>query len=424
MEQLKVVASFDWLDQEENVGVVSYENVTGKDVYAFEYDKQWIRNHPNIVLDGALNIVSGVQYINQNNHIFGCFSDCLPDHWGKIIVEFNKHHDYDAYKYSSSEWEYLKATDDFLRSGGFRFKDTKTDEYITINSESCVQNIFEIDKLYEYANNVEEKELEREIPDRNIVKRLYSFTSSVGGARPKANVIDKDGIYIAKFPSSTDGWNVGRWEYFANKVAEECGIKTAKTKVIEIKKGNDIFLSKRFDRTDDGKRIHMASALNLLGVPIDNISDPIYGYYSLSESILQLGLSKKVNLMLEEIYRRAALSICIGNCDDHLKNHSFLLRKNGWELSPVYDINPTFGHTHTLLFGGKSNIGNLDDLFKSHKMYMLDEEQAYGIIKEVTQCMKYWKNIASECKIKDSEMDKFEKDFEVNLKWGIGGRAR
>ena len=122
-----------------------------------------------------------------------------------------------------------------------------------------------------------------------------------------------------------------------------------------------------------------------------------------------------VEQSIQELYRRIAFNICIGNADDHLKNHSFILTKKGWELSPVYDINPSIFETHSLLIDGISNKSSLGNLYKAHQLYRLDKDTAYGIIEEVAQNMKTWKSIASDCSISDGEMELFSQRFEVGM---------
>jgi serine/threonine-protein kinase HipA len=202
-------------------------------------------------------------------------------------------------------------------------------------------------------------------------------------------------------------------------MAEHCGIHIATTKLITLSSGHDVFLSKRFDRTPDGKRIHMASALNLLGLTQEDTHKRYYAYPEIADFIVSNGTD--VEKSLQELYRRIAYTICIGNTDDHLKNHSFLLTKKGWELSPVYDINPSVGHTHSLLIDGVSNASSLDNLFKAHKLYKLDKEVAFDIIKDVTQNMKNWKNTARDCGIseKDKAYDDFSQRFTEGMSWSI-----
>lgn len=411
MNRLEVIASFDWLKEEKTIGYLGYDKLPEHNVYSFEYSKQWIKDHPDIMLGKDLLPFTGMQYSKPGKGIFGCFSDCLPDYWGRTLIELKEMESAsrkDRQKFGLTDWDYLQGVQDILRIGGFRFKNPETGEYLNASDFNQVPPILNVEELYQAARKIEEGEWTREGPDRRWIERLFKPGSSVGGARPKACVSDGNDLYIAKFPSTIDRWNDGRWEFFANKMAEQCGICTAETKIIPLSGSHDIFLSKRFDRTPDGRRVHMASALNLLGLTLDD-SDR-HGYTEIVDLIISKGTN--VEQSLQELYRRVAFTICIGNADDHLKNHSFLLTKKGWTLSPVYDINPTTFHSHSLRIDGTSNESSLDKLYRAHELYHLDSTTAYTIIKDVTSTMKDWKHTAKDCGISRDEMELFSDRFE------------
>lgn len=412
MERLEVIASFDWLEQEETIGYLEYDSLKGRDVFSFEFTRQWIKSHPDIILGADLQPFTGKQYAEPGRGIFGCFADCLPDFWGRLLMDL-KAKQSASRMVKLSDWDYLKGIEDTLRVGGFRFKNPDTGHYLNYSENYQVPPIISIDELVEAARKIEEEEFSQNGPDNRWIERLLKPGTSVGGARPKACVTDGKDLYIAKFPSTVDRWNEGRWEFFANKLAELCGIQTTESRLIPSENGHDIFLSKRFDRTADGKRVHMASALNMLGLTLEEAQKDLHSYHEIADFMALNGTH--VEQSIQELYRRIAFNICIGNADDHLKNHSFILTKKGWELSPVYDINPSIFETHSLLIDGISNKSSLGNLYKAHQLYRLDKDTAYGIIKEVTRNMKNWKSIASDCSISDGEMELFSQRFEVGM---------
>lgn len=415
MEKLEVVANFDWLEKEETVGFLYYDSLGGNSLYSFEYSNKWLRNHPDIILGNDIRPFVGKQYAPENR-LFGCFADSLPDYWGKKLIDLKTEQtNNEKVIYKLSDWDYLKGVEDILRIGGFRYKIPETGEYLNNSETFQVPPLLSLKDLAEAARKVEEGEFMKDTPENRWIERLFKPGSSVGGARPKACVYDNNSLYIAKFPSTIDNWNVGRWEYFANRMAKQCGINTTETKIIPFKTDRDIFLSKRFDRTRDGKRIHMSSALNLLGLTLDDYQKEKHGYSEIADLIVSSGTN--VEKSLQELYRRIAFSICIGNTDDHLKNHSFLLTKKGWELSPVYDINPTIYSSHGLLINEYSNESNLNLLYKAYKLYKLDEKTAWGIIKDVTRNMKYWEATALQCGLDRMELGRYSKRIENGMKW-------
>lgn len=418
MKKLEVIAAFDWLEQEETVGTLSHDTLYGVDKYFFTFSEKWLSNHYGVFLGDDLRNFPGMQESPHRNHLFGGFGNCLPDHWGKFVIELKWREDHGMggrLTYKLSDWVYLHHVADFPRAGGFRLKDPDTGNYLGVDDDSAIPSVVTIESLLDASQCAERAEYDNTRLDKRWIDLIFKNGSSLGGARPKACFKDGNVLYVAKFPSIYDVWNYSRWEYFANRMAAECGITTTETKILTLDKNRDIFLSKRFDRTTDGKRIHMASALDLLGMTTDDMNNT-YSYSDICDLITSLGSGSQA--MLEELYRRVALTICLANGDDHLKNHSFLLTKKGWVLSPVYDINPEPSHQgHSLLIDGISNASSLDNLFAAHKMYHLDEDTAYGIIKEVLCCMKYWESLAEDCGLDGKNINMFRDSFEDGMRW-------
>ena len=230
-------------------------------------------------------------------------------------------------------------------------------------------------------------------------------------------------LYLAKFPSINDDINVSQWEHFAHLMAKECGITVAETQVIKAGTGQDILLSKRFDRTEDNKRIHMASSLTVLGLADGDGQRNGKGYLDIVDFIISGG-GNHIEANLEELYRRVAFNICIGNTDDHFRNHAFLLGKDGWELSPAYDMNPTNSMFQALLIDANTNESSLNHLYNAHELYMLDETTARGIIMDVTRNMKYWESMAEDIGLPRREITYFTDRFEQGMEFQYGAGLR
>jgi serine/threonine-protein kinase HipA len=118
---------------------------------------------------------------------------------------------------------------------------------------------------------------------------------------------------------------------------------------------------------------------------------------------------------LRELYRRVAFNICLGNTDDHYRNHGFLLIAKGWTLSPAYDINPSLNDYQSLLISAISNESNLNILLESCEEYMLDKKVSTDIIQEVVSAVKSWKKLANQLQIPKSEMDRFMARFDKHI---------
>lgn len=423
MEKLDVIASFDWMDKEEKVGSLGYEYLRGSDVFSFEFDKTWLKRYPKIDFGCDLRPYTGVQY-SQGNHIFGCFSDTLPDRWGRRLIDLRASLETEGKaSHTLSDWDYLKGVEDEMRMGGFRFQDPIDGSFISSTPSYSVPPAIHIDELLQAAKEIEKSEYKHLEPEKKWVQQLFQPGSSMGGARPKACEQSGGQLYLAKFPSINDDINVSQWEHFAHLMAKECGITVAETQVIKAGTGQDILLSKRFDRTEDNKRIHMASSLTVLGLTDGDGQRNGKGYLDIVDFIISGG-GNHIEANLEELYKRVAFNICIGNTDDHFRNHAFLLGKDGWELSPAYDMNPTNSMFQALLIDANTNESSLNHLYNAHELYMLDETTARGIIMDVTRNMKYWESMAEDIGLPQREITYFTDRFEQGMEFQYGAGLR
>lgn len=419
MEKLNVIASFNWMDKEEKVGTLGHESLRGSDVFSFEFDESWLKYYPKIDLGRDLRPYTGVQY-SQSSHIFSCFSDTLPDRWGRRLLDLRASMETEGKdSHALSDWDYLKGVEDELRMGGFRFQNPDSGAFISCSPGYSVPPAIHIDELLQAAKEIEKSEYHHLEPEKKWVQRLFQPGSSMGGARPKACVQSGGQLYLAKFPSINDDINVSRWEHFAHLMAKECGITVAETKVIKAGTGQDVLLAKRFDRTEDNKRIHMASSLTLLGLTDGDGQRTGKGYLDIVDFIISGGGSH-IEVNLVELYKRVAFNICIGNTDDHFRNHAFLLGKEGWELSPAYDMNPTNSMFQALLIDAKTNDSSLNRLYNAHEHYMLDDTTARGIIMDVTMNMKHWENMAEDIGLPRREITYFTNRFEQGMEFQYG----
>lgn len=218
-------------------------------------------------------------------------------------------------------------------------------------------------------------------------------------------------LTVAKFPSRKDDYDVAQWEHICHIMGRKAGLNVAETRTID---GEDyhILLSKRFDRNSAGRRIHFASALTLLGLTDGDNSSTGYGYTDIVDFIVQHGSNVEQNL--EELYRRVAFYIIVGNSDDHFRNHGFLLTRKGWELSPAYDINPTLADNQSLLINRSTNESDLNILLASAGDYMLSSDKAESIIAEVKTAMKSWRTEARRLGLSQRDIDMFAPRFD---KW-------
>lgn len=417
MKKIFVFADFDWLKEVELIGELSYESLRGSDSYGFKFDDTWLKKHGAIFLSEDLNNYPGQQYTQPGKDIFGCFSDALPDRWGRTLL--NRREQILAGEEKRpvrrlSSFDYLLGIDDYSRMGGFRFKESMDGDFINVSDTLRIPPLTDIRQLIEASREIEKSEEENQLPDKKWIIQLVHPGSSLGGARPKASIIDVDKVlYIAKFPSRKDDYNTGLWEHFCHLLAIQVGIDAAVTQVISTNDKYHTLLSRRFDRTEDGERIHFASAMTLLGLDDGDNAATGHGYLDIVDFILQNCTNVEENL--KELYRRVAFNICIGNSDDHFRNHGFLLTAKGWTFSPAYDMNPTLSEYQSLLINSSTNKADLNILLDACEEYMLSRKVAELIISEVIEVVKNWRVLATKLGISKREMEMFSSVFNSRI---------
>ncbi len=409
MRRLHVYADFDWLKETEPVGELFYETSHGSDSYSFSFDEKWLERHGNVYLSADLTNYTGRQYTQHGSNIFGCFSDTLPDRWGRILLlrrEQIAAKEEKRFVRRLSSFDLLSGIDDFSRMGAFRFKEDKNGSFINDCTSFIIPPITNIRELLDASQHIEKSEKDNILPQKKWINQLLQPGSSLGGARPKANVTGADKtLYIAKFPSCRDVYDVGLWEHFSHVLALKAGINAAATSVVLAGGKYHVLLSRRFDRTGDGRRIHFASAMSLLGLEDGDGRNTGHGYLDIVDFIVQNCTDVAYNL--QELFRRVAFNICIGNSDDHFRNHGFLLTPKGWTLSPAYDMNPTTVEEQSLLVDRGFSTANLDILFKAYKDYFIDRQTAEKIVGEVVNAVKDWRKVAASIGISGRDTDIF-----------------
>ena len=409
MRKLLVYADLHWLHTPALVGELSYESLRGADSYGFSFAPTWLQTQRDLFLSADLNNYTGMQYTAADRDIFGCFSDALPDRWGRTLL--NRREQLQAQEQRRplrrlSSFDYLLGIDDYSRMGAFRFKETPDSDFINSDPTLKIPPLTDIRTLEAAGSAIEQSEAHNALPEKKWIAQLIQPGTSLGGARPKASVTDLDGaLCVAKFPSRKDDYDVELWEHLCHLLARKAGIEVADTKVLRAIGPYHTLISRRFDRTADGRRIHFASAMTLLGLQDGNNVADGHGYLDLVDFIVQHCTAVESNL--RELYRRVAFYICVGNSDDHFRNHGFLLTPKGWTLSPAYDINPTLNPAQSLLITSVSNQAAFSQLRAAAEDYLLTRETADAILAEVQAALQDWPTLATHIGIPRREIAQF-----------------
>jgi serine/threonine-protein kinase HipA len=212
-----VLVYADWigLDRPELMGILQSTQVRGKEVFSFEYSDSWLKSRNAQILDPDLQLYKGQQYVSEDKSNFGIFLDSSPDRWGRVLM--NRREAVLARTEVRKvrnlfEMDYLLGVFDGNRMGALRFKETETGEFLNNNKEMATPPWTSINELEEASLRLEEDDTDDYLKIKWL-NLLMAPGSSLGGARPKASVLDKDrNLWIAKFPSKNDTTNIGAWE--------------------------------------------------------------------------------------------------------------------------------------------------------------------------------------------------------------------
>jgi len=372
----------------------------------------WLKSGLTQMLDPDLQFYPGVFYPAEENVNFGVFLDSCPDRWGRVLMQRRE-----AViarlegrpPRELLESDYLLGVFDGHRMGALRFKTQERGPFLNDNKEMASPPWTALRELQEASLKFEEENLD----DKEYLKwvnMLIAPGSSLGGARPKASVIDPDGIlWIAKFPGKMDEKDTGAWEMVVNELGQNAGLNMSEGMVQKFNSKYHTYITKRFDRNNDRQRIHFASAMTLLGYS-DGERSAGASYLEMVEFINRHGASPEQDL--EELWRRIVFNICIKNTDDHLRNHGFLLTNEGWRLSPAYDVNPNeYGKGLHLNISDTDNSLSTELALEVARFFRLDNKKAKQILVKIRKAIEIWYEAASKYKISKTEQDRMAAAF-------------
>lgn len=411
---LQVYAHWIGLEQPMLMGLLHSTQLRGKEIFSFEYNDKWLKSGIVQNFDPDLQLYQGPQYLSEGKANFGIFLDSSPDRWGRTLMERREAAFARKEKRKSKtlfETDYLLGVYDGHRMGAIRSKEGEEGSFLNDNKEIGTPPWTSIRELEQASLRIEENDID-DTEKLKWLTMLMAPGSSLGGARPKASVIDSKGqLWIAKFPSKGDNRNIGAWEMVAHELAQLAGLKVPESMTGIFYSRQHTFLTKRFDRNKKGERIHFASAMTLLGHTDGANFQSGVSYLDLVEFISKNGANVAADL--EELWRRIAFYICVKNTDDHLRNHGFILTKNGWVLSPAFDINPTENGTGlSLNISEKDNALDLDLALEVAPYFRVSEKRAIEMIKTVKKSVQHWRVVAEKLGISKNELDRMQNAFE------------
>jgi serine/threonine-protein kinase HipA len=373
----------------------------------FEYLPEYLSRSDSYELDPALGNHTGQQQTPEGRALFGAFSDAAPDGWGRRLIRRNEIHrarERGAAERNIAEIDYLLGVRDDLRQGALRFRDPGDGTYLA-QEHAGIPHLIGLRRLLNAA-----EQLERDEASDEDLQILLDGGSSLGGARPKAHVLDTQGrLGIAKFPAPAgDEWDVIRWEAVALTLARAAGIQVPQFNVHVID-GKPVLILQRFDRDTQG-RLGYVSAMTML----EATDGEQASYLEVAEVIEEH--SPAATADLEQLWRRIIYSRLISNTDDHLRNHGFLRTSTaGWSLSPAFDLNPNPQPSRqgfSTVIDENRGEGEIEIALDVASLFRLAPQQARTVLAEVDAAASRWREVAAGIGLKPREIERMKAAFD------------
>ena len=400
------------------VGKLWCHSRKGRESASFEYAEEWLKHPERFALEPALQLTDGAFHIQADQRIFGAMGDSAPDRWGRVIMQrmaSQKAKERGLVPHTLREADYLLGVNDEARQGALRFSENGDEPFLSPREETSIPPLVDLPKLLSASQRVIDDDASAQ-----DLRLLLAPGSSLGGARPKASVRDKDGsLSIAKFPRKDDEFDVVMWEAVALTLAKATGINVPDWR-LETILDKKVLLIRRFDRTSEGgsgaasdelQRVPFLSAMSMLGAK-DNET---HSYLEIVYALAQQGAEPEQDM--EELWRRLVFSILISNTDDHLRNHGFLYeRQKGWRLSPLYDVNPTpvelKARVLCTMIDFDDSTASLDLAYSVIGEFRIPRQRADEIVREVTSAVVKWKSVAVRIGLSRGEIGRMSSAFE------------
>lgn len=370
----------------------------------FHYDREWLKDGRAFALDPDLSLDAHAFFPNPELGNFGIFLDSSPDRWGQTLMkrrEALQAKDEGRAARILYAWDFLIGVQDITRQGALRFRWTGTNEFLG-NERMAAPPVTTLRELESVAYQLTSRRIDDLDALRKWLAVLVAPGASLGGARPKANFTEVDGsLWIGKFPARDDDRDVGAWEYVMHRLAVEAGLDVPPAKLAKL--GNEFrtFCVQRFDRVNGARRFY-ASAMTLLRKERSEGSS----YLELAQFIRSRGDAASADADLAQLFRRVVFNVMVGNRDDHLRNHGFILGKTGWKLAPAFDVNPNVDKAeHVLNIDDSDNRPSIDTVLSTAAYYGISDESARAVVEEVAEAVDEWRDLARQERIARADVE-------------------
>lgn len=402
-----------WLDDDQGparqVGTLAHD----RGQIRFHYERDWLQDPRAFALDPDLSLDEHPFFPKPELGNFGIFLDSSPDRWGQTLMkrrEALQAKDEQRSPRTLYAWDFLIGVQDLTRQGALRFRRPGTEAFLG-DEKMAAPPVTTLRELAAVAYQLSNRRIDDLDALRKWLAVLVAPGASLGGARPKVNFTEADGsLWIGKFPSRDDDRDIGAWEYVVHRLAQKARIDVPPAKLIKLNNDFHTFCVQRFDRANGSRRFY-ASAMTLLR----KTQSEGTSYLELAQFIRAQGDAEHADADLEQLFRRVAFNVAVGNRDDHLRNHGFLLGKTGWRLAPAFDVNPNIDKAeHVLNIDDVDNRPSPETVLSTAAFYGLDDVQARQIVDEVVMVVDHWQDAARRMRISGADIDLSAGAFSAN----------
>jgi serine/threonine-protein kinase HipA len=417
---IAVYADWHGLPAPLRLGRLHANRTRGREVFEFEFDAGALASAAltGLQLDPRLGLYEGRQHPAQGRDTFGAFADASPDRWGRLLMQRRLEREQRARRVASSvrlyESDYLLGVHDAFRVGALRFRLDDTGDFLDNQHAIAAPPFVSLRELEAASLAIERDDRNTQVEGDAWLRMLIAPGGSLGGARPKASVVDPDGhLWIAKFPSVRDEYDVGAWELVVQTLAIGCGLHVSESQARRFAHAHHTFLVKRFDRTDAGGRVHFASAMTLTGHRDGDDASTGANYLEIARVLIDHGA--QTNEDLRELWSRIVFNVLVSNTDDHLRNHGFILVPGtGWRLSEAFDMNPVPDSPGlTLNISEADNSLDLDLVRSVAPFFRVKAKAADEIVKSSRVVVRQWRKIARRLALSAKECDRMASAFRL-----------
>lgn len=382
----------------------------------FDYHRTWLDHVQAFAIDPHLPLSRGSFFPAPDAENFGVFLDSSPDRWGQMLMKRREAldaKDQGRKPRNLYSWDFLLGVQDLTRQGALRFRSSDSAQYLD-SHKLAAPPVTSLGELANVALALSNKQLDDMAPLHRWLSVLVAPGASLGGARPKANFTEADGsLWIAKFPASDDERDVGAWEGITHTLALAAGVNVPAAKTVRLANKHHTFCVQRFDR-NAGRRVFYASAMTMLQKP----SSEGASYLELAEFLSRNGDPQTLRSDLAQLFRRIVFNVAVGNRDDHLRNHGFLLSRGGWRLAPAFDVNPNVDKAdHVLNLDDVDNRPDIATVLATADFYGLSESEASTVLREVAAATSRWQSAARGVGLNGAEIDGVASAFSALDDW-------